>query len=494
MVPAAAHNNDGMEADNRSAEATTPNNSNVLTSAKGTPSQPPKGENKCSIKGCKLGRLSVPMDTCAASTLNGAKECNREVHIACYEGIVVKNSKGEIKPAHPDGEMAGKAFCTRACYRNYMKANQGGSNWHDDGKEGRKDKHCSENILVTKYLSNEEEYRQFRRPPDGMTKEKICQRWADGINSCGVQHKRGWKDVMNKIQTIESQMRAALDFSETETGQGLQNGEFENWEAAIKSKCKFWFQLHEVFIQRAGMKPSATTSDHKRRIRWYNTGYPGSAHDNRMWRRSPLKTQKEKYFTVFEYIITDTAFDPGENVLPAYKAMPGQTFPEDEDEKLFNTVISPPRVSSEHVNGIWKGRFPWLRLIPNLIKGRRSLKEVLKYIHCTVILHNLLIDLGDKHIDSWERDNDELSDIAAPDRVPTGDMPREERMLYSDVPENAPKDWRRDIVKEYLRERHAVFLQERSTRVDDDSDEEMEDLDAIQQRFEAYMDRLRNKL
>ena len=99
---------------------------------------------------------------------------------------------------------------------------------------------------------------------------------------------------------------------------------------------------------------------------------------------------------------------------------------------------------------------------------------------------------GWQHIESWERDNDELSDIAAPDRVPTDDMPREERMLYRDVPENAPKDWRRDIVKEYLRERHDIFLQERSTRVDDDSDEEMEDVDAIEKRFEAYMNRLRN--
>jgi len=153
MVPAHS-SGDGSEAD-RSAEATTSNKSNVLTSAKGTPPQPPKEVHKCSIKGCKLGRLSVPMDTCAASTLNGTKECNRKVHMACYEGIVVRKANGEIPPAHPEGEMASKAFCTKTCYRNYMKANEGGSNWHDDGKEGRKDPNCSENILVTKYLSNE---------------------------------------------------------------------------------------------------------------------------------------------------------------------------------------------------------------------------------------------------------------------------------------------------------------------------------------------------
>eukprot|EP01082_Thalassiosira_pseudonana_P009416 g8354.t1 g8354 contig29:332758-333402(+) len=95
-------------------------------------------------------------------------------------------------------------------------------------------------------------------------------------------------------------------------------------------------------------------SDQKRRIRWYITGYPSSAHDNRMLRRSPLKVRKEGYFTVYQYIIVDTAFDPSENVVPAYKANPNKTEPDDPDERLLNKVISKPRVSSEHVNGMWK--------------------------------------------------------------------------------------------------------------------------------------------
>jgi hypothetical protein len=77
-------------------------------------------------------------------------------------------------------------------------------------------------------------------------------------------------------------------------------------------------------------------SDQKRRIRWYITGYPGSAHDNRMLRRSPLKVRKEEYFTVYQNIIGDTAFDPSENVVPAYKANLNKTEPDDPDERLLS--------------------------------------------------------------------------------------------------------------------------------------------------------------
>ena len=235
-------------------------------------------------------------------------------------------------------------------------------------------------------------------------------------------------------------------------------------------------------------------SDDKRRIRWYITGYPGSAHDNRMWRKSPLKLKKEEFFAVLEYIIGDTAFDPSEIMVSAYKCNPGRTEPDDVDECIFNRVISKPRVSSEHVNGMWKGRFPWLRNIPNRIKGKKSLNRVLQYIHCTVILHNLLIELKDEHVESWDRDDDVLSDIADPKRAPLDaavDMLPEERMLYQGVPEDAPKDWRRETVKNWLRETQALFeRRQKSHGHDDDDDVDMEDVFAIEEQFEEYFNNI----
>ncbi len=74
--------------------------------------------------------------------------------------------------------------------------------------------------------------------------------------------KRSGKDVQNKVTAIEAQMRLAQDFSETSTGQGLQDGSTAgSWDEAVKQKCKYWFLLQPVFGQRAGMKPMVTTED-----------------------------------------------------------------------------------------------------------------------------------------------------------------------------------------------------------------------------------------
>jgi len=66
----------------------------------------------------------------------------------------------------------------------------------------------------------------------------------------------------------------------------------------------------------------------------------------------------------------------------------------------------------------------------------------------------------------------------------------EERVLYRGVPEGAPKDWRRDTLKEYLREHHAAFeLQKRDMVDDESSDEDMEDLYVYEAQFEDYFNR-----
>lgn len=58
---------------------------------------------------------------------------------------------------------------------------------------------------------------------------------------------------------------------------------------------------------------------------------------------------------------------------------------------------------------------------------------------------------------------------------------------------NAPKDWRRETVKEYLRETHDLFREERNARgYDDDSDVDMEYYYAIDEKHEEYFNRFKN--
>ena len=66
-------------------------------------------------------------------------------------------------------------------------------------------------------------------------------------------------------------------------------------------------------------------------------------------------------------------------------------------------------------------------------------------------------------------------------------------MLCSRVPADAPKDWRRETLKEYLRERHAIFKEDRRNNargIDDSNDDDVvmeEDNYVIEAHFEEYI-------
>ena len=60
-------------------------------------------------------------------------------------------------------------------------------------------------------------------------------------------------------------------------------------------------------------------NDDKRRIRAYLAGFPGSTHDNRLWRNMKQDKFSERFFSTSEYVLCDTAFEPSNICIPAYK-------------------------------------------------------------------------------------------------------------------------------------------------------------------------------
>jgi hypothetical protein len=84
------------------------------------------------------------------------------------------------------------------------------------------------------------------------------------------------------------------------------------------------------------------------------------------------------------------------------------------EHERFNTLMSKPRVISEHCIGLLKGRFPWLREIRVMINSKNDLKRILAYVDVCVILHNLLVK--SQVPEDWE--DDDFSDIDDPTRVP----------------------------------------------------------------------------
>jgi DDE superfamily endonuclease len=189
--------------------------------------------------------------------------------------------------------------------------------------------------------------------------------------------------------------------------------------------------------------------DHKRRIRHYLAGFPGSAHDNRVFKSTKVATEAPDYFDPMQYIIGDSAFENDWFMVSAFKKPKNQSIPRSHEQ--FNEKLARLRIISEHCIGILKGRFPWLRSIRlKITEDSKSLKEILELIDATIILHNILIEIGEKEKEEWI-DHDDFSDIDNEDRVPKL-TPMD--VLNLGIPANAPKDERRKRIMFYFEEHY----------------------------------------
>ena len=102
-------------------------------------------------------------------------------------------------------------------------------------------------------------------------------------------------------------------------------------------------------------------NDDRCKIRAYLAGFPGSTHDNRVWRNMKQNQLPNEFFSENEYVLGDTAFEPSDVCISSYKSDPGVLL--DRDKELFNEFMAVPRVVTEHTMGLWKSRQPWLRNI-----------------------------------------------------------------------------------------------------------------------------------
>ena len=91
-------------------------------------------------------------------------------------------------------------------------------------------------------------------------------------------------------------------------------------------------------------------------IMYYVAGWPGSAHDNRVFHNSHMYQRPTNYFTYWQYLLGDSAYECHPFIVSAYKKPQGSAIPC--VQEMFNTALSKPWVESEHAIGMWKGRFP----------------------------------------------------------------------------------------------------------------------------------------
>jgi hypothetical protein len=155
--------------------------------------------------------------------------------------------------------------------------------------------------------------------------------------------------------------------------------------------------------------------DDKKRITYYYAGWPGSTHDNRVFRNSKLFRNRNQFFSFGEYLLGDSAYSKSSIMVQAFKKHSKRaSLPRDLHK--FNTLLAQVRIASEHCIGIMKGRFPCMKRINIKIKsGKKEVKEIVDIIGACAVLHNLLINYNDCIPQEWYEELNEEIDWTAYD-------------------------------------------------------------------------------
>jgi hypothetical protein len=126
--------------------------------------------------------------------------------------------------------------------------------WNRDGPKGPSDPINSESILM-KWLLEEGNFNKYCECKGGMTKKKFAEQIVILIKEAGILSKRDDKQVRNKIEYLQKQFRATLDWSTKATGQGIKDGNPLNWENTLRSKFHLYFDLLPIMGTRASASP-----------------------------------------------------------------------------------------------------------------------------------------------------------------------------------------------------------------------------------------------
>ena len=183
--------------------------------------------------------------------------------------------------------------------------------------------------------------------------------------------------------------------------------------------------------------------DYNRKIRFYHAGFPGSAHDMRVYRNMDLFLNPQNYFSEHEFNIGDSAFSNSPFMVASFKKQHGEELSEEHEK--FNKLLSKVRMRSEHTIGILKGRFPWLRSIRMKITNKKkSLRRILRLVEATIILHNMLLTCNENmKMNEWI-DDDDISAYDAEGRE------EDQTELMKAVPEWMPNDARRSQLLQHF--------------------------------------------
>ena len=97
--------------------------------------------------------------------------------------------------------------------------------------------------------------------------------------------------------------------------------------------------------------------DHRKLIRYYICGWPGSVFDSTVVDNSPIGQWPELFLSTGQWIMGDSGFSLNWWLICPFR-QPAASIPHN---AIFNTLFSQARCFIEHVNGMLKSRFPSLK-------------------------------------------------------------------------------------------------------------------------------------
>ena len=187
---------------------------------------------------------------------------------------------------------------------------------------------------------------------------------------------------------------------------------------------------------------SIVICDDKARILYYCIGWPGSTHDNRVWRNCKMCINKEDFFRPVEYLLSDSTMTPSDVLVPPFKRSAGNDHLPTNKEQ-FNTQLAKIRIRSEHCIGILKNRFRCLTNLNILIKKGSDMKKVIDVFDSCAVLHNILLEIGDIDND-WLTEEDDAEYARIFDEI--GGYVEEHEGINEAIPEYENNTKRRDDV------------------------------------------------
>jgi hypothetical protein len=203
---------------------------------------------KCCRRGCRGKADELPLP-CQGSG------CVKYLHLSCFKekyGNTTVPNLGE-----------GQVICTKACQKKIIASSSSGRLfWNNDGADGPGDPLTSERILLDWLLVPDNYALKWRgKDNGGVRKKQLAMKIAEKMNDSNVKVRRDGRQVLSKIRHLEDAFKKAHDWSNTETGAGLQEKDKRSFDQALLHKCPFYFDLLPVFGDRASAKPSATSNE-----------------------------------------------------------------------------------------------------------------------------------------------------------------------------------------------------------------------------------------